>query len=255
MRSISAGKVEGFPSQDKLKCVFVEHSLQGADADLSVIDFLAASEGLSHIRKKKIAEILSEVGFTDDRQVQPVGALSGGWKMKLELARAMLLEADILLLDEPTNHLGNLLLNSDVENVAWLEKYLVSHPNITSLIVSHDSSFLDNVCTYITHYENKKLVYYKGNLSKFVERKPEAKSYYTLAATTVKFSFPPPSILLGVRSNTKAILKMTNCTYTYPGAPKPSMYNVSVQLSLASRVGVVGPNGAYTYSNLVVNLQ
>jgi elongation factor 3 len=237
MRAISKGQVEGFPSQDELKCVFVEHKLQGEDAGLSVIDFLKADEGLSNVEKSSIAETLLEVGFTEERQNQPVGALSGGWKMKLELARAMLLKADILLLDEPTNHL-------DVENIAWLENYLLTHPEITSLIVSHDSSFLDNVCTCITHYENKKLVYYKGNLSKFVERRPEAKSYYTLAATSVKFSFPPPSILLGIRSNTKAILKMSNCTYTYPGAPKPSMYDVSCQLSLSSRVGVVGPNGA-----------
>ena len=80
--------------------------------------------------------------------------------MKLELARAMLLEAAILLLDVHTNHL-------DVGNIAWLEQYLLTHPTITSLIVSHDSSFLDHVCTYIAHYEHKKLVYYKGNLAKY----------------------------------------------------------------------------------------
>lgn len=161
MRAISKGKVDGFPSSDVLKCVFVEHSLQGADAGMSVVDFLASDPGLANLDKSKISDTLFEVGFTQERQDQPVGALSGGWKMKLELARAMLLQADILLLDEPTNHL-------DVGNVAWLEQYLVSHPDITSLIVSHDSGFLDNVCTYITHYENKKLVYYKGNLAKYV---------------------------------------------------------------------------------------
>ncbi|KAJ3270694.1 hypothetical protein HDV01_007518 [Terramyces sp. JEL0728] len=237
MRAISKGKVDGFPSQDILRTAFVEHTLQGEEGNLSVVDFLASDPGLKELSKGDVKSALFEVGFDEDRQAQPVGALSGGWKMKLELARAMLLKADILLLDEPTNHL-------DVGNVAWLVKYLVTHPEITSLIVSHDSGFLDDVCTYIVHYEKKKLVYYKGNLSKFVERKPEAKSYYTLAATTVKFSFPPPSVLLGIRSNTKAILKMSNATYTYPGAPKPSMYDVSVQLSLSSRVGVVGANGA-----------
>ena len=77
-----------------------------------------------------------------------------------------------------------------------------------------------------------------------MERRPEAKSYYTLSDSAVKFSFPPPSVLLGIRSNTKAIMKMSKCTFTYPGAPKPSMLDVSVQLSLSSRVGVVGPNGA-----------
>ena len=139
--------------------------------------------------------------------------------------------------------------------------------------------FLDNVTTDIIHYESKKvgfmftsrtfgshlpwvwqLVYYPGNLSSFVEQHPEAKSYYTLAATSVKFSFPSPGSLMGVRSNTRAILKLSNCTFTYPGRSKPSLYNVSCALSLSryvsiqtylhltnslySRVGVVGPNGA-----------
>ena len=188
---------------------------------------------LSHVSRKDIVEALEKVGFHDERQAQAVGTLSGGWKMKLELGRAMLMKADILLLDEPTNHL-------DVENIKWLEDYLNSQSQVTSMIVSHDSGFLDNVCTYIIHYETRKLVFYKGNLSKFVERKPEAKSYYTLAATNVKFTFPPPSILVGIRSNTKAIMKMTDVTFTYPGAAKPSLSDVSVQLSLSSRVAVVG---------------
>jgi hypothetical protein len=94
-------------------------------------------------------------------------------------------------------------------------------------------SFLDTVTTDIIHYESKKLVYYRGNLSSFVEKHPEAKSYYTLAATSVKFSFPPPGSLMGVRSNTRAILKMNNCTFTYPGRSVPSLYNVSCALSLS----------------------
>jgi elongation factor 3 len=74
----------------------------------------------------------------------------------------------------------------DVQTVAWLEEYLCGLSEMTCMIVSHDSGFLDNVCTDIIHYEEKKLVYYKGNLSKFVERVPSAKSYYTLAATSIK---------------------------------------------------------------------
>ena len=81
--------------------------------------------------------------------------------MKLGLAEAMLKRAQVLLLDEPTNHL-------DVNNVRWLQNYLKSHTEITSLIVSHDSKFLDEVCTDIIHCEDKKLVYYKGNLSEYV---------------------------------------------------------------------------------------
>ena len=81
-----------------------------------------------------------------------------------------------------------------------------------------------------------KLVYYPGNLSAFVEKHPEANSYYTLAATSVKFSFPPPGNLMGVRSNTRAILKMNNCTYTYPGRDSPSLIDVSCALSLSRLV-------------------
>ncbi|KDR75244.1 hypothetical protein GALMADRAFT_98552 [Galerina marginata CBS 339.88] len=237
MRQLRDGKVENFPPQDQLRCVMVEHSLQGEDGSLSVLDFIAADKALAGVPRSKIRDQLAEVGFDDARQADIVGGLSGGWKMKLELARAMLYNADLLLLDEPTNHL-------DRNSVKWLEDYLKAQKNVTCLIVSHDSGFLDNITTDIIHYETKKLVYYPGNLSSFVEKHPEAKSYYTLAATSVKFSFPPPGSLMGVRSNTRAILKLSNCTFTYPGRDKPSLYNVSCALSLSSRVGVVGPNGA-----------
>ncbi|KAF8070661.1 P-loop containing nucleoside triphosphate hydrolase protein [Lyophyllum atratum] len=237
MRQLKEGKVENFPPQDQLRCVMVEHSLQGEDGSLSVLDFIAADKALIDVPRSKIRDQLLEVGFSDEQQADIVGGLSGGWKMKLELARAMLYNADLLLLDEPTNHL-------DKASVKWLEQYLIAHENVTCLIVSHDSGFLDNVTTDIIHYETKKLVYYPGNLSTFVERHPEAKSYYTLAATSVKFSFPSPGSLMGVRSNTRAILKLTNCTFTYPGRNVPSLHNVSCALSLSSRVGVVGPNGA-----------
>ncbi|KAF5325821.1 hypothetical protein D9611_000032 [Ephemerocybe angulata] len=237
MRQLRDGKVENFPPADQLKCVMVEHSLQGEDTSLSVIDFIAADPALSGVSRSDIRERLIDVGFDDERQKELVGGLSGGWKMKLELARAMLYKADLLLLDEPTNHL-------DRASVKWLEQWLAAQKNVTCLVISHDSGFLDNITTDIIHYEQKKLAYYKGNLSSFVAAHPEAKSYYTLAATTVKFSFPPPGSLMGVRSSTRAILKLSNCTFTYPGRDKPSLSNVSCALSLSSRVGVVGPNGA-----------
>lgn len=240
MRAIANGKLEGFPSQDVLKTCFVEHN-QGEDADISILEFVSKDPSVAKEGKDRISEVLSEVGFTagpEGRQSHKVGSLSGGWKMKLALARAMLLKADVLLLDEPTNHL-------DVANVKWLQEYLKSHTEITSLIVSHDSGFLDEVCTDIYHYEpGKKLKCYKGNLAAFVEQKPEAKSYYTLSASLVQFKFPPPGILTGVKSNTRAILRMTNCSYSYPNAPKPSLHDVSCQLTLSSRVAIIGGNGA-----------
>jgi len=264
LKAMRDGKVEGYPPPEQVRTIMVEHSLQGEDASLPILDFVAADKSLTHKTKEEVRKALQEVGFDDERQSNPVGSLSGGWKMKLELARAMLIGADVLLLDEPTNHL-------DVGSVAWLENYLGEFPNSTSrslifffnnsffsfvspssvsnnqitvLTVSHDSGFLDNICTDIIHYEQKKLKYYKGNLSDFVATKPEAKSYYSLAATTVKFTFPPPGSLMGVRSNTRTILKLTDCTVTYPGMKKPSLQNASVAVSLSSRVGVLGPNGA-----------
>ncbi|KAK1997100.1 ABC transporter [Colletotrichum falcatum] len=240
MRSIANGKLEGFPPQDVLRTIYVEHN-QGEDADISILDFVLKDSEIAARGREKVVEVLAEFGFTDGpdgRQSHKVGSLSGGWKMKLALARAMLKGADVLLLDEPTNHL-------DVANIAWLETYLKTHPDITSLIVSHDSGFLDNVTTDIYHYEpNKKLACYKGNLANFVKLRPEAKSYYTLSASQVQFKFPPPGILTGVKSLTRAIIRMTNVSYQYPKAPKPSLSDVTCQLTLSSRVAIIGPNGA-----------
>jgi elongation factor 3 len=168
MRSIAEGKLEGFPSKEQLRTCFVEHRSQGAENDLPIVEYIRESliaDGLSEGFEgeqggEKIKVVLRNVGFEGERVDFKVGELSGGWKMKLALAEAMLKKAEILLLDEPTNHL-------DVRNVKWLQDYLKEHTNITSLIVSHDSGFLDEVCTDIIHYENKKLVFYKGNLAEY----------------------------------------------------------------------------------------
>ena len=111
--------------------------------------------------------------------------------MKLALARAMLLDAGLLLLDEPTNHM-------DTTNVKWLQDYLLTC-GITLITVSHDSGFLDTICTGIIHFENKKLVKYKGNLSEFVKQKPEAAAYYKLTDEFLQFTFPLPGPLDGVK--------------------------------------------------------
>jgi elongation factor 3 len=240
MRSIANEKLEGFPPQSVLRTYYVEHN-QGEDADISILEYVSQDPVIAEQGKERIVNVLEEFGFTsgpEGRQSQKVGSLSGGWKMKLALARAMLKKADVLLLDEPTNHM-------DVANVKWLETYLKTHTDITSLIVSHDSGFLDEVTTDIYHYEpNKKLSVYRGNLSAFVKVRPEAKSYYTLSAANAQFKFPPPGILSGVSSRTRSILRMTNVSYTYPGATKPSLVDANCALTLSSRVAIIGPNGA-----------
>jgi elongation factor 3 len=239
MRAIANGQLEGFPSKDVLRTVFVEHDIQGSLSDHSVVDFIFTDENVAHVNptREYVEKVLSEVGFSDEMRQKAVGSLSGGWKMKLQLARAMIMQADILLLDEPSNHL-------DVGNVKWLEDYLNSLKTVTCLIVSHDSKFLDNVCTNIIHYENRRLKQYIGNLAEFVKVKPEARVYYELSATPFSFKFPEPGFLEGIKSKDKAILKAYNVGLTYEGASKPSISKASVQCSLNSRIAVMGPNGA-----------
>merc|ERR1711862_682957 len=121
----------------------------GEQSHLSCVDYVLADEKIQAlaIDKDEVVKVLATVGFTDDGKAKPfhaVSTLSVGCRMKLALARAMLKKADILLLDEPTNHL-------DVINVQWVVDYLTGDvcKNVTSLIVSHDTKFLDNVATHI----------------------------------------------------------------------------------------------------------
>merc|ERR1712151_535721 len=242
MRAIANNQVEGFPHSSEVRTVFVEADIQGEMSHLSCIDYVAADEKLQAmgVTNDKIREVLGTVGFTEDGKAKPdhaVSTLSGGWRMKLALARAMLQKADILLLDEPTNHL-------DVINVAWVKTYLNSLSNVTSIIVSHDSGLLNDCCTNILSFDNLKLNTFKGNLDEYVKAHPSARSYFTLTAAKTKFKFPMPGPIEGVKSKGKALMKMSKCTFTYPGNPKPTLYDISVQVSLSSRVACIGENGA-----------
>ncbi|KIJ63287.1 hypothetical protein HYDPIDRAFT_182287 [Hydnomerulius pinastri MD-312] len=237
MRAITNGQVEGFPSPDEVRTFYVEHDIDGTEADTSVLQFILSDERIL-ADEAEVIETLASVGFSDERQKHAIGSLSGGWKMKLALARAMLFKADILLLDEPTNHL-------DVVNVAWLENYLVSLKTCTSIIVSHDSSFLNNTITDVLHLNRFKVKRYRGNLEAFVKQVPEAKSYYTLeAAEDYKFKLPDPPLLEGVKTKEKSLLKMRKVGFQYPTQPVQQLYDISLQVSLSSRVAVLGPNGS-----------
>ncbi|KAK6202790.1 translation elongation factor [Scheffersomyces amazonensis] len=235
MRAIANGQVEGFPSQEECKTVYVEHDIDGTHAETTVLEFVL-QDGEVGLTSDAVVAKLTEFNFSDDMIKMPIQSLSGGWKMKLALARAVLKNADILLLDEPTNHL-------DTVNVAWLVNYL-NTCGITSIIVSHDSGFLDNVCQYIIHYEGFKLRKYKGNLSEFVKKCPSAQSYYELGASDLEFRFPEPGFLEGVKTKQKAIVKVSNMSFQYPGTAKPQIQDINFQCSLSSRIAVIGPNGA-----------
>jgi elongation factor 3 len=238
MRAINNEQVEGFPKQSEVKTVYVEHDLDSADTEMTVIDWTMAKLQKVGINKPKdeVEKTLAEFGFTEVQTQGLITALSGGWKMKLALARAVFEEPDILLLDEPTNHM-------DVKNVKWLEDYLISSP-CTSIVISHDSKFLNNVIQHVVHYERFKLKRYRGNLDEFVKRVPSARSYHELSATDLEFKFPEPGFLEGVKTKAKAILRATNMSFQYEGTSKPQIADVTFQCSLSSRIAVIGPNGA-----------
>ncbi|GAB7337331.1 hypothetical protein MBLNU457_g2687t1 [Dothideomycetes sp. NU457] len=238
MRAINNEQVEGFPKQSEVKTVYVEHDLDSDDTEQTVIGWTMKKLEAVGITtsEKEVHDKLLEFGFVDEQLGAPITSLSGGWKMKLALCRAVFEKPDILLLDEPTNHM-------DVKNVAWLENYLVTSP-CTSIIISHDSKFLDNVVQHVIHYERFKLKRYRGKLSEFVKRVPSAKSYYELGASEIEFKFPEPGFLEGVKTKAKAIIRVTNMSFQYPGTPRPQIENITFQCSLGSRIAVIGPNGA-----------
>merc|ERR1719230_1135921 len=240
MRSIAAGVVEGFPKE--IKSVYVECDVSATDADKICWEFIHMDPMIQKMGKTKeqVIDMMRSCTFTDTLIFGPVGSLSGGWRMRLALSRAMLKEPELLLLDEPTNHV-------DVHGVAWLTKYIqdLSEKKISSMIVSHDTVFLDNVAQDMVHYEkNRKLKVYKGNLSEFVKLVPEAAAYYELESQNVAFSFPDPGMLEGVTSKTKALMKMVDCSFKYPTRDVNTLNNISIRVSMASRVAVIGVNGA-----------
>ncbi|KAH7376828.1 elongation factor 3 [Plectosphaerella cucumerina] len=238
MRAINNEQVEGFPKQSEVKTVFVEHDLDSADTEMTTIEWTMKKLADANIDtpEESVRKTLDDFGFTPAMVNGEIGALSGGWKMKLALCRAVFAAPDILLLDEPTNHL-------DVKNVKWLEDYLMNSP-CTSIIVSHDTGFLDNVTQHIIHYERFKLKRYRGNLKEFVRKCPSAKSYYELGASEIEFQFPEPGFLEGVKTKAKAILRASRMSFQYPGTSKPQISDISFQCSLGSRIAVIGPNGA-----------
>src|SRR3954469_3441994 len=104
-------------------------------------------------------QLLLGLGFTLDQMQQPIASFSGGWRMRLNLAQALMCPSDLLLLDEPTNHL-------DLDAIIWLEDWLKRYPG-TLIIISHDRDFLDGVVNAIVHIDQKKLRRYGGDYSSF----------------------------------------------------------------------------------------
>lgn len=144
----------------------IQKALQKAEAEE---DGMAISHCYTELQaidgftiEARASSILNGLGFSQDTFENPVSSFSGGWQMRLQLARTLIARADLILLDEPTNHL-------DIEAILWLETWLQTK-KCSMLIISHDRDFLDNVCTHTLHLRQRTLKLYTGNYSSFARQ-------------------------------------------------------------------------------------
>jgi len=240
----------------------------------SVLDALGGYN--AHYRAE---QLLHGLGFSAQECTRGVNTFSGGWRIRLNLAQALMAPSDLMLLDEPTNHL-------DLDALVWLESWLKRFPG-TLLLISHDRDFLDSVCTHIAHIENEQLTVYTGNYSQFERQRAErlaqqkfmfdqqqrriadieqfvrrfkAKASKAKQAQSrvkelermeliapahidspFKFEFLPAS------KQSTPLLTLDQAFIGYrekDGAEKTIASRVNVRLLPGSRIGLLGPNGA-----------
>ena len=125
----------------------------------------ALGDAGSYTARPRAEALLLGLGFSETELTQPVSTFSGGWRMRLNLAQALMCPSDLLLLDEPTNHL-------DLDAIIWLEDWLARYPG-TLMVISHDRDFLDGVVKSIVHIDQKKLRRYSGDYSSFEEQRAQ----------------------------------------------------------------------------------
>lgn len=138
----------------------IEQKIANAKDDNDLAHWLSEMDAHQGYNVPVIAQqLLHGLGFSQDELHQPVSSFSGGWRIRLNLANALMMPSDLLLLDEPTNHL-------DLEATLWLEQWLKGYPG-TLLFISHDRDFIDSVASHIVHFHQQELTLYPGNYSAY----------------------------------------------------------------------------------------
>ncbi len=225
----------------------------------------------------RAARLLHGLGFADGDIHKPVQEFSGGWRMRLNLARALMCRSDILLLDEPTNHL-------DLPAILWLERWLKRYEGIL-LVVSHDRDFLDEVCTRIAHIEHQRIHLFTGNYSQFeaqrAEQLAQQQAMFTRQQSEIKHiqsyvdrfrykaskarqaqsrlkmlermtKIAPAHVdspfrfhFIEPKKQPQHLLGLTDSVLGYVGSDQqPVLNNVNLNLSAGDRIGLLGVNGA-----------
>jgi len=170
---VIAHVAQEMPADERATIEYVldgDAELRAIEADLALAERnddgtrLAALHGQfesvdGYTARSRAGQLLHGLGFKTTDEARPVQDFSGGWRMRLNLGRALMCRSDLLLLDEPTNHL-------DLDAVIWLEGWLRAYQG-TLLLISHDRDFLDSVCTHIAHLEHQRITLYSGNYSAF----------------------------------------------------------------------------------------
>jgi len=221
----------------------------------------------------KIKSILNGLGFSRQSMEQSCLLFSGGWRMRISLARALYLEPDLLLLDEPTNHL-------DLEAIIWLSNYMDTWKGV-SIIVSHNIGFLNDVCSHILNIEHHKLATYKGNYKMFKlllkqKLKEEEKAYDAYEKKLKDFRkkatgknsvdeyikknvVPKPDKLYEVHINflpishfKSHVIKVDDVSFSYED--KLILKDVNIGIDMKTRATLVGPNGSgkSTFMKLII---
>ncbi|ADU92389.1 ABC-F family ATP-binding cassette domain-containing protein [Taylorella equigenitalis] len=234
----------------------------------------ALSDAGTYTVQSRAEQLLSGLGFGPSEWSKAIGEFSGGWQMRLALARALMMPSDLLLLDEPTNHL-------DLDAMIWLEKWLSRYDG-TVLIISHDTDFLNSTVQNILSFENKQLIRYKGNYDQHLIQKAEKHKQHIAEIEKQKRESErlqnfidrfkaKASKAKQAQSRIKALSRMQKLAPlqaegaihitlpTNPNMPdpllvmedlsvgyeqKPVLQNISLMLRGGDRIGMLGMNGA-----------